>query len=316
MPETPDANDSVDPEFTARLEWQVRTALRRTSRFARPARGAWRVAKLAKSATIVVVALTAGASATLAIQRVQESRSAQLHGHIASLELARAETRQMRRAETLKRIDAAVARGRESTGARAEAELAAARSAGDVRRRKLDLEETTAGGRAPDDTLAAPRVGGRDFVGERLAVDLSECGSALLMAQSDGKRVQQLVDAGAASTAELSATRAAVARAESDVTRTRARADLRVRFLSGEISAARVEWLGRIADNEAATIRRAAELEQAKAHVERSRALGAGGFAPQSDVAAAELAFADAQAELLILRDERALLDEELAAAH
>jgi hypothetical protein len=314
MHETPDANDTLDPEFTARLEWQVRTALRRTSRFARPTRGAWRVAKLAKSAAIVVVALTAGASATLALQRVQESHAAQLRGHIASLELARAEARQTRRAETLKRIDGAIARGMESMGARAEAELAAARGAGDVRRRKLDLEETTAGGRAPDDTLAAPRVGGRDFVGERLAVDLADCDSALRMARSDGKRVQQLVDAGAASTAELSATRATVARAESDVTRTRARADLRARFLSGELSAARVEWLGRIADNEAATIRRAAELEQAKAHAERARALGAGGLAPQGDVTAAELALVDAQAELMILRDERALLDEALAA--
>ncbi|HET6164421.1 MAG TPA: hypothetical protein VFG37_12190, partial [Planctomycetota bacterium] len=66
---------------------------------------------------------------------------------------------------------------------------------------------------------------------------------------------------------------------------------------------------------EAATIRRAADLEQAKGRVERARALGAGGFAPQSDVAAAELALADAQAELMILRDERALLDEALAAA-
>jgi len=309
-------NDTVDPEFTARLEWQVRTALRRTSRFARPARGAWRVAKLAKSAAIVVVALTAGATATLALQRVQESRSAQLRGHIASLELARAAQRQKLCADALARVDAAIARGMEPVSARNEAELAAARGVGELRRRQLDVEEIAASGRAPDDSLAAPRVGGRDFAGARLGVDLDDASAALAVAQHALEHVQQLASAGATGTGEVADARAAVAHAMSEVDRVHARTGLRSRFLSGELSAARVEWLGRIADNEAATIRRAAELERAKAVVERARTLSAAGFAPQGDVAAAELALADAQAELMILRDERALLDEELAAAH
>ena len=312
MDATTPATEPIDPEFSARLEWQVRTALRRTTRFARPARGAWRVAKLA---AIVGVALLAGASATLAIQRVQESKAAQLRGHIASLELARAAQRQMLCSEALARVDAAIARGLEPASARAEAELAAARSVGELRRRQLDVEEIAASGRAPDDSLAAPLVGGRDFAGARLDVDLGDASAALVGAQHASEHARQLADAGVTGTGDLADAQAAVARATSEVERVHARTRLRARFLSGELSAARVEWLGRIADNEAATLRRAAELALAKARVERARTLSAGGFAPDGDVAAAEAALADARAELQILHDERALLDAELASA-
>lgn len=304
--------DPIDPEFAARLEWQVRTALRRTTRFARPARGAWRVAKLA---ALVVVALSAGASATLAIQRVQESKAAQLRVQIVALELLRAEHRQKRCSDTLARLDAAIERGLAPRSARTEAELAAARSTSELRRRQLDVDEIAASGRTPDNSLAAPSIGGRDFTGARIALEVEDAVVALAAAKRECDFARRLVGSAAASGEKLADAQIAVARRESELQRGHARADLRARFLSGELSAARVEWLGRIADNDVARARLSTELSNVQSRVEHLRALHAAGVVPDGEVAAAEAALADAQAELQILQDERALLDAELASA-
>jgi hypothetical protein len=65
-----------DPEFVARLEWQVRTAARRRERFARPI--GTPLARAARMVPAIMLAMGLGASGLLAAQEYVRGRAAEV----------------------------------------------------------------------------------------------------------------------------------------------------------------------------------------------------------------------------------------------
>lgn len=308
-----DAASAPDPDFVRNLEWQVRTAVRREGRFARPAeRGSLRIVKVA---VIVAVALIGGASATLAVQHVQQSRAAALYHHRAEIEFALAHRRVALIAARAERLQQERHAGLSpaSEVERAIDTLARARTEEQLRRSELD--EVMLSGRAADDSLAAPRVGGRDFVGERLERQRDGALQAIQSALALELRVGELVRGGFAPHGEFAAANAELAKRGVESMALAARIDLRRRFLAGSLAAARVELEGR----RAAATARSQQLETDRSRLEtalkQAQALRESGAASQVEVEDSELALAETQAALELARDELGLIDEELAAS-
>jgi len=300
-----------DPGFVQNLEWQLRTALRRESRFARPlARAPWRGAKLA---TIVFLAVAGGASGTLALQQAQRSRveATRIHGAIVRLKLS--ENRLDLMMGHAANVQAQVQSGIISTSDFDAAQAALALAQVDVKLRQLDLGETTASGRAPDDALFAPCVDGRDFVTERIDARLALASDALAAAKTSLARIAQLVKAGATPESESRDAQTTVTQRETESRVLAARKDLRRRFLAGELTAARVDLEERRAVLSIHVDDLAAALAAAAARLEQARTLQAEGFVSSSELADATLAFEEARGAVELNRDELTLVEAELA---
>lgn len=315
-PETNDRTDGglaagePDPDFVRNLEWQVRTAARRESRFARPlSRGPLRSVRLA---AIVALALAGGASATLAVQHFGQSRSAELQLHRARIELALVQQRVAAQAKRTEQVQQQAQAGLVpvSEQERTAADLAKAKS--DEQIRRIELEETLATGRAPDDSLSAPLIDGRDFVTERLELRRNDAQAASKRVAAGLIRIEKLRKAAFAPEIEVAAVRAELLRMQSNDQSLAARVELRRRFLAGDLTAARVELEGRRVLAASRVEELAAQLADAESSLKRMQELQRNGLVAQGELEAAALALAESKAALELAHDELALLDEEL----
>jgi len=224
-----------DPEFRARLEWQVASALRRESRFAAPIRsGGWRRLRMA---ALLLVTLGLGAMGGAASAQVQDARYKALLLASVRSEVALAELR-MRLAEEAY-VDA---QRRVALGIVPRAELrdyearrAAARAA--LQRAVLDTEEIQASGAEPATDLTAPRVDGRDFVGERLRVELATAATTLESASGAMQEAERRVRLGLEPELAVLQARLDLVRARNEFALLQVRQELRDRFLDREITA-------------------------------------------------------------------------------
>jgi len=220
------------PEFRAHLEWQIETALRRETRLTSPVTGG---ARQLVTGLLVVAALATGAIAGLASGRVQDARerdrltdSARSEEALIRVRLDLAQT-ELQAAQ--RKFDVGLI-GPESLLA-AQRQLKALEAS--LARTQLDIEEIRATSSTPRTNLDAPLVGGRDFVSERLNLDLKDAQRELAMAEQTVTQAMQRVEVGIAPpTVRL--------QAETDLAKARARMqqliatlDLRQRYLKGEI---------------------------------------------------------------------------------
>ena len=222
------------PEFRAHLEWQIETALRRETRLSAPVSA--RVHRLGL-VLIVLAALATGGVAGIASGRVQDARqrdqldeAARSEETVARvrLDLARAEYQEAQR-----RFEIGTA-GRESL-------LAAERQMRDMEaslaRIRLDIEEIRATSAAPRNELQAPVVGQRDFVRERLRLELESSQHALVAAEQALQQAQSRVDVGVAPPTALLQPQSDLAQARARMQLASGLIDLRDRFVRGEIKA-------------------------------------------------------------------------------
>ena len=222
------------PEFLANLEWQIETSLRRENRFATPVTGR---ARRLGAGLVVVAALTTGGIAGLAAGQVQDARQRdQLMETARSeeavvrlrLDLAQANYDQARRQFEVGMVDRGSVRD-------AEQQLQAMKAA--ALRIQLDMEEIRATSAAPRNDLDAPLVGQRDFVKDRLALELQAAQQALAAAEQHAAQTAERFKVGVLP-------RAAQLQAEAELAQTGARLqqlaamlDLRQRYIKGEIKA-------------------------------------------------------------------------------
>lgn len=149
------------PEFRDYLEGEITREFRRHRSFAR-----------LRYAAILVATLAAGTTAGLASAQIRENaqRDSLLETAQSDLALAglRLELARTRLADVNSKFQAGVV-GRMSIGA-AESELRQMEA--QAARAKLNIEEIRASSLPPRDELNAPLVGRRDFVTERMTLDL------------------------------------------------------------------------------------------------------------------------------------------------
>ncbi len=161
--------ESTD-EYRRFLEWQILSQLRRQENFAQPVRHG-RFSRL-KPALLVSLSVLFGVVGVTATEQLQEARQKDQILTVLRAEMDLAEVRislaQKYLQEVRSRFDAGLV-GRESIeGAERDLNLA------DVALSKIRLriEEVQISGMPPQDETTAPMIGDRDFVGERLKLDM------------------------------------------------------------------------------------------------------------------------------------------------
>jgi len=220
------------PEFQAHLEWQIHTALRRESRLASPVTGRRRHFG---AVVVVVTALATGGIAGIASERVQDARqrnrlieAARSEEMLVNvrLELVRATYQDLRRRFDVGTVDRETLLGVEREMRSLEASLA---------RGRLDIEEIELTSAAPRNDLDAPLVGKRDFVRERLTLEMTTAESALASAEQAIAQVAQRIEVGIAPLGARLQPEAELAQARLRMQLLQAKLELRQRYLKGEM---------------------------------------------------------------------------------
>lgn len=293
-----------DPLFVASLEWQLASEARRRARF--PETTAVRsgpLARFALAAALLLGGLVAGAGGVVAAEKAQlgARRLALLARTDVLIELA--ERKREFAAEAVAEAERAVAAGIATDGeaAAARGRLEAAET--EVARLTLDHEEIVAAAAPPRNDLGAPLVGGRDFVAERLQLDLAAAARRRERAAAAAALAAQLVSAGVATSetglAAAGEEKAAIASVEGVALRL----DLRARFLSGEMSADDADRTGLLAEARGRLAAAAERAALAESRLRRARVLSENGFVGAGELREieAEAVRADAERRLLAL---------------
>ncbi|HEY4320377.1 MAG TPA: hypothetical protein VGM77_04280 [Gemmatimonadales bacterium] len=241
MTTTPD--DLPTPEFRAHLAWEVARTFRREARLG--VRTDITRRRRIRMVATVAVCLALGTVSGLASAQVRDtSRRDSL------LDAARAEMAiDTLRLDLAKRLDLDLSRqfaagiASSDQAASAEAELRAQQTR--VARLQLDIAEIQASSRAPREDLTAPRVGSRDFVSERINLDLMKAQQDLTAAEQAVTATGRQVRVGMIDTLALAQRQVELARAHATLAvlaeRLAARRDFLDKGLSADQLARRVD---------------------------------------------------------------------------
>jgi hypothetical protein len=283
------------PEFLAHLEWQIQTALRREDRLTSPVSASRR---RFGAALVITAALATGGIAGIASERVQDARQ---RSHLVEaarsevtllnvrLELVRATYEDMRRKFEVGTADREALLSVEREVRALEASLARAR---------LDIQEIEMTSSVPRNDLDAPLVGKRDFVRERLALDMAAAQSGLTTAEQAVAQAQQRIEVGAAPAAARLQPEGELAQARLRMQVLRAKLELRQRFLKGEIKADALASEMRRVELTLQRTRSQRELEIARQRVDEVRRLFEVGQGTELDVKRAEVELLERQLEI------------------
>jgi len=283
------------PEFLAHLEWQIQTALRREDRLTSPVSASRR---RFGAALLIIAALATGGIAGIASERVQDARQrSQLVEAARSevtllnvrLELVRATYEDMRRKFEVGTADREALLSVEREVRALEASLARAR---------LDIQEIEMTSSVPRNDLDAPLVGKRDFVRERLALDMAAAQSGLTTAEQAVAQAQQRIEVGAAPAAARLQPEGELAQARLRMQVLRAKLELRQRYLKGEIKADALASEMRRVELTLQRTRSQRELEIARQRVDEVRRLFEVGQGTELDVKRAEVELLERQLEI------------------
>ncbi len=298
-----------DPQFIQNLEWQIGSEARRRSRRA-PARPLW--VRLARAATLVVVSVTLGAAAMGASYQIEESwrRDLLVAGLEVRLEVARMRTD--RAAEELSRVEQRVAVGTASAEDAQATRMYLLESEFDTRMIELELEEIRASGREPLGEVASPLVNGRDFVSDRITLEMVLARERLGMILTGLEREQRRYDAGVIDETELAAMRFGVSEYEERLKSLEERLSIRREFLAGSITAVQAELLVLVREAERKAERSRGQLELVQGELQRVRAEVAAGTIDALAAAHMELTLAEIEAEAQLAEVELSVLEREL----
>ena len=290
-----EGSHNLRPEFRANLEWQIQSAMRRETRFGEPVRtGHPRL----RAAAMLVLAMAVGGIAVGASGELQDARERQavLDGAQSELKLIklRVELAKADFEQTRQRFEVGAV-GRETLQA-AERELRAQESA--LARLQLDIEETQISSAAPRHELQAPLVGGRDFVRERLMLELRDTQRQLAGAEQALQQARQRVEVGMAPQATVLAAELEVAEARAQLKQLQGTIELREQAVRGEIKADEIAALQRRMELMLHRDRLRREIEHGRKRIDDVRQQVATGVASQLDLKRAEVELLERETEL------------------
>jgi len=234
-------NELYDPKegFVGDLERQLAAELRRQQRF-RPVEKSKRLKRSMRMAALIVLCLAAGVAAAKSVDHFESLRR-------KALILVRVETAiEVQQARlSMARDLADRTRGRVEGGLSRSDELAQAENQvklfdHDLHRARLDLEEVHLAGQLPSDELSAPLQDRRDFVAERLQVELDRALDVEAHLRTRMERINALVEAGLVHPSENRQLAGLAQGIGVELEDIRRRLALRAAYLSGELTAAQV----------------------------------------------------------------------------
>jgi len=291
----------MTPEFRAHLDWQIESALRRETRFTQPA--ARRVSRLG-GALALLAAIAVGAGAVAAADGMQEAKqrdalidAVKSEEALARLRLQLAESNYQ---EARRKFEVGTATPEALQAAEAELQV----TRGTIKRLQLDAEEIQATSQAVRNDLQAPLVGQRDFVSDRLQVDLLSTQAALVSAERAMANTKRRFDVGVA-------TRVALLQAETELVQARARLmelqetlALRRRAVGGEVKKEDLAPALRRLELSSQQQSLERQLALAQARIEEIRRQSAVGLASELDLKRAEIELLERKVEMQRLQQE------------
>lgn len=299
-------NYEPDGRFLERLEWQLASEFRRKNRLKSSA-GKIIISRRMAAVACMAGAVMMGVTVLKAADYIKDSWR-------KKIEIARAETDLKLSEVYQKSIEARAEKAeiRFSNGLVREDEyrllnLASRRSKLDVEKSRLNLEEVETSGQPPRNELYAPVVGGRDFVSERLAIEIKgiELDLEQLLVRWD--RLKNLTENDLVSEDELNAVQSEIAARDVLIDKIQKKLELRKRFVDGEVTAQEVEIEGRMtaAENNLHVAKSRVDLLNKK--LARLKSLENQGKIDQAELKQMQFALDAAQAEL-----EQAVLEKEV----
>lgn len=305
------ARHEPDKQFVENLEWQIGGEIRRRSRAVVGAHPAWR---LARAALLVVVSMAFGAAAMGASYQIEESwrRDLLLAGLEVRVELAR--QRAQLAAVELQRVQRQFEVGIVDEQTRSMTELQVADARAQVTMLELDLEEVRAGGREPRNDVAAPLVSGRDFVSERIEIEIDVINRRLGLALEELQRAQQRHDIGVETTSNVESLRSGMQRIQAQRGQLGDRLTFRRGFLDGEITAVEAELYVMRSEAERSSEALRSQIMAVATEVERMRSRVDTGTADANALLVLQLGLAEIEAELRLAQIEQQIIQRELDA--
>ena len=300
-----------DEKFVDQLEWQLASEIRRRDRAEATTHPMWRLARVA---LLVIVSMSLGAAAVAATYQIDESwrRDLLVAGLEVRIEMLR--QRMALASEEVDRTRQQVAAGTLSEATLTGAQLGVANARTQLERMELDLEEVRISGREPRNDIVAPLVGGRDFVSERIQLELQVVSRQLAAVIAEQREAQQRVEAGAASGSEVQMWEAEVRSIQAHRGELDGRLSYRGAFLDGGLSAVEAELylLREEAERREEALR--ANLTRYVAELDETRARVAAGVESDSSLTLAQYNLSQMQAELRLAQQELQIIEGELRA--
>jgi len=301
-------NYEPDNQFVERLEWQLSSEYRRANRLKSPT-GKIAVSRRMVAVTLVVGLLMTGVAVTKAADYIKDSWR-------KKIEIARVETEvELKKAhlESVREMASRTKMMASNKLIREEeylvAKLAAENAELDFKRSLLNLDEVKMSGEIPRNELYAPLVGGRDFVSERLKIEIKEVELDLERLRIHLGQVNQLVEQNLVRRDEMDQIQMGIANRKMMIDKIQQRLDLRTRFLAGEITAQEVEIEDRMTGAERNLHLAQSRVESLKAQLERLKTLEAQGKISHMEVMQLQYALDAAQAELKLATLEMDVLE-------
>jgi outer membrane protein TolC len=295
------------PEFRSHLEWQIETAMRRESRLAEPVTGSAPTGWL-RTAVVVLVALAVGGAAGIASERVQDAQTRNQLIENAKSELALMQMRvEMARGEyqdARRRFEMGAADN--DAVARAERQLRAMESA--LNRLKLNIEETERTSAPPRDELNAPLVSDRDFVRDRLKLELDTAQQELAAAEDGVAKANARFHAGLVPPAALVQADSHLALAKHHMQELRLRLEFRQKYLQEQMNAEELAGHMRRAQLTLEAELTKQQLEAAKRRVADVRRQVEIGIATQLDLKRGEIEILELEVKLKNIQQQLAAM--------
>jgi multidrug resistance efflux pump len=308
MEEKMSKNYEPDSRFVERLEWQLSSEYRRANRLRAPS-GKIAVPRTMAAIILIVGILMTGVAVTKAADYIKDSWR-------KKIEIARAETEVKLKKAHLESVREMASRNKELVSnamIRKEEyqamKIAAEKAELDLNRSLLNLDEVKMTGAVPSDKLYAPKVRGRDFVSERLNIEIKEIELNLELLRTHAERIKQPAEKNMNQQTELDNVQRELANQQNMIDKIEERLDLRKRFVAGEITAHEIEIKGRITLAERNLHLAQSKVDILEEQMKRLKALGSQGKISQIEIRQLEYGLDAAQAELKLAMLERDILE-------
>ena len=228
--------------FVNQLEIQLRADLRR-----RDLAGAhtWmprsRIAVALAIAVVVIVSMAMGGVVVAAVYEARLTEQRDLLLETVEKRAAIAKQRLGLVTQQLRDVQQRVSVGIEPTESVADAQFKVIEAGAELKSIELDIAEIQATGREPMHALSAPVISGRDFVMERLRVEMSVPATALELAKAQARGVRGRFEVGVADATAVEAAATRVIELEAAVEVFQRKIGIRQTFVRGGLPAAVAE---------------------------------------------------------------------------
>jgi hypothetical protein len=298
-----------DKQFVDNLEWQIGAEVRRRNRNTTPGHPLWRLARVA---AVVLVSMALGAAAMGASYQIEESWRKELLVSKLEMRANLVGQRLQMLAGEMERLERQYEAGVISKETLGQSRLQLAEAEMQAKMTQLEMEEVMLSGREPNDELSAPLVDGRDFVSERIRLQVELLNRHLQAAVEELQRAQERVEAGVTRRAEVDALQVAMREvmAQRDVQENRL--TMREGILQGRISPLEAELVQLRADAEHRAEVLRLRLTGAATEVEDYRSRVAAGVADEGTLRQMELQLSEIEAQLQLAEREQQIVEGEL----